>query len=95
MSDLCVFPLCPQCFLFVLCHSPPMSASHDGQERQVEAISAFKSAITYDPNNILASWAPDMPFCNWTGISCRPHTQRLVRLSLSGISLEGSISPFL
>ncbi|GLJ15117.1 hypothetical protein SUGI_0247190 [Cryptomeria japonica] len=95
MSYLCVFPLFLLFFLLVLCHSPPISASYDGQERQVEAIAAFKSAITYDPNNILASWAPDIPFCNWTGISCRPHTQRLVRLSLSGISLEGSISPFL
>ncbi|KAH9317482.1 hypothetical protein KI387_019251, partial [Taxus chinensis] len=55
---------------------------------------AFKDAISFDPNNSLGNWSPNVSFCKWIGITCSsPHMRRVVGLNLSEMDLEGAISP--
>ncbi|XP_059638793.1 receptor kinase-like protein Xa21 [Cornus florida] len=59
------------------------------------ALLSFKSAITFDPNNVLGSnWTENTNFCQWVGVSCsRRHRQRVTALDLYDIGLHGTISP--
>lgn len=60
------------------------------------ALLAFKSHITYDPSNILASnWSTNTSICNWIGISCRSRggQHRVTSLDLSNMGLRGTIPP--
>lgn len=60
----------------------------------------FKSGITSDPSNMLASWKPGTDCCTWAGVICRDGN-RVTSLSLSGqpdkpnTFLSGIISPSL
>ncbi|WCJ30145.1 Leucine-rich receptor-like protein kinase family protein [Euphorbia peplus] len=69
------------------------------QENEIEKASllAFKSRIKLDPQDSLTTWnnSSRIPVCNWTGISCNNFTSSIVKLDLSGLSLRGTISPFL
>ncbi|KAH9323019.1 hypothetical protein KI387_017658 [Taxus chinensis] len=58
-----------------------------------QSLLALKPAITSDPENYLANWNTDVPFCNWTGVTCSPDLQRVVELSLTDMGLDGTISP--
>ena len=58
------------------------------------ALLAFKSAINYDPNDVLASnWNETTSFCNWVGVQCSQRRQRVTSLRLDNVSLGGTISP--
>lgn len=59
------------------------------------ALLAFKSHITYDPNNILASnWSTNTSICNWIGVSYRHRGQhRVTSLDLSNMGLRGTVPP--
>ncbi|XP_059638755.1 receptor kinase-like protein Xa21 [Cornus florida] len=59
------------------------------------ALLTFKSAITFDPNNVLGSnWTENTNFCQWVGVSCsRRHRQRVTVLRLPEFGLHGTISP--
>ncbi|KAA8535558.1 hypothetical protein F0562_030556 [Nyssa sinensis] len=58
------------------------------------ALLAFKSAIKFDPNNVLGSnWTENTNFCNWVGVLCSPHRQRVTGLRLPSKGLQGTISP--
>eukprot|EP01018_Ginkgo_biloba_P028002 Gb_41584 [translate_table: standard] len=59
------------------------------------ALLSFKNSITFDPLNALGDWSPNINFCNWTGIACSLHEQRVVSLDLAGMGLKGSISSFI
>eukprot|EP00253_Pinus_taeda_P024221 PITA_24221 len=60
------------------------------------ALLAFKSAITYDPYQSLAtSWMRNVSFCQWKGIICSRRRQRVVSLDVSSMGLQGTISPLL
>ncbi|KAK8649033.1 hypothetical protein V6N13_129771 [Hibiscus sabdariffa] len=59
-----------------------------------EALLSFKSQITTSgPLNPLSQWEPNLSPCNWTGVVCNGRRTRVVALNLSGLHLQGSISP--
>ncbi|XP_028798275.1 leucine-rich repeat receptor-like serine/threonine-protein kinase BAM1 [Neltuma alba] len=61
----------------------------------------FKSGITSDPSNLLASWKSGTDCCAWTGVTCLNDNKRVTSLFLSGQPdvptslLSGIISPSL
>ncbi|KAK1299754.1 putative LRR receptor-like serine/threonine-protein kinase [Acorus calamus] len=60
-----------------------------------EALLSLKSLITSDPSNALHSWNNTMHVCGWSGVFCNRHNQRVTGLDLQGLSLAGSITPFI
>ena len=61
----------------------------------LSALSAFKSEIKHDPNNVLGSnWTKTESFCNWIGVSCSRRRQRVTVLNLTDMGLQGTISPY-
>jgi Leucine-rich repeat (LRR) protein len=72
-------------------HPPRLSNASDQ-----EALLQFRSAITHDPSQSLATtWNPNVSFCLWTGIICSRRRQRVVSLNFSSMELHGTISPLL
>ncbi|XP_044476921.1 probable LRR receptor-like serine/threonine-protein kinase At3g47570 isoform X2 [Mangifera indica] len=60
------------------------------------ALLQFKAHITSDPYCVLAyNWSISIPICNWVGISCGGHHERVTVLNLSSMDLGGTISPHL
>ncbi|KAI8017364.1 LRR receptor-like serine/threonine-protein kinase EFR [Camellia lanceoleosa] len=57
------------------------------------ALLAFKTAVMYDPNNVLDNWTTRTNFCNWAGVSCSRCRQRVTALWLQSMGLAGTISP--
>ena len=61
----------------------------------LSSLLAFKSEIKLDSNNVLwSNWTETESFCNWVGVSCSRRRQRVTALSLTGMGLEGTISPY-
>eukprot|EP01018_Ginkgo_biloba_P016786 Gb_27631 [translate_table: standard] len=61
-----------------------------------DALLELKAGITNDPNNSLHNWnASILPLCNWRGVACSSRRHRVTALNLTGMGLQGSISPFL
>ncbi|KAM3303000.1 putative receptor-like protein kinase [Capsicum chacoense] len=58
-----------------------------------EALISFKSQINMESPHPLSRWDIDSSPCNWTGVVCDEHLQRVTGLDLSGLGLEGTISP--
>nr|XP_019703071.1 receptor kinase-like protein Xa21 [Elaeis guineensis] len=80
---------------FTLLYPQPSLLMPQNNSTDLSALLAFKAAID-DPTGILAtSWAPNISFCAWTGISCSHRSQRVTSLILSNMSLQGTISPHL
>ncbi|GKD72743.1 kinase-like domain-containing protein [Tanacetum coccineum] len=73
--------------------SATVSASYGGNETDYDALLSFKSKITHDPNNVLASWNHSFHFCDWSGISCGKRHKRVTALRLGSLGLEGALSP--
>ncbi|XP_038706697.1 probable LRR receptor-like serine/threonine-protein kinase At3g47570 isoform X2 [Tripterygium wilfordii] len=69
----------------------PLAASFDE-----EALVAFSSAITHDPTNTImgSNWSRGADFCDWVGVTCSKHRQRVTALNFSSMGLEGKISPY-
>ncbi|EFJ14210.1 hypothetical protein SELMODRAFT_234577 [Selaginella moellendorffii] len=64
--------------------------SSNGEEVQV--LLEFRKCIKADPSGLLDKWAlRRSPVCGWPGIACRHG--RVRALNLSGLGLEGAISP--
>jgi Leucine-rich repeat (LRR) protein len=63
-------------------------------ERDLNALLAFKKAITYDPSGSLSNWTAQNShnICSWYGVRCRPHSTRVVQIDLSSSGLEGILS---
>eukprot|EP00268_Persea_americana_P067124 TRINITY_DN9204_c0_g1_i11.p1 TRINITY_DN9204_c0_g1~~TRINITY_DN9204_c0_g1_i11.p1 ORF type:complete len:1038 (-),score=140.32 TRINITY_DN9204_c0_g1_i11:311-3424(-) len=58
------------------------------------ALLAFKQRN--DPFNSLSTWNDSVPFCQWQGITCsRRHPLRVVAMNVTGLQLEGPLSPFI
>jgi len=59
------------------------------------ALIAFKSKLTYSPNQtvLAGNWSTTTSFCNWIGVSCSRHKQRVTSLNLGFMGLQGTISP--
>ncbi|KAH9714606.1 protein kinase domain-containing protein [Citrus sinensis] len=57
-----------------------------------DALLALKAHITHDPTNFLAkNWNTSTPVCNWTGVACEVHSQRVTVLNISSLNLTGTI----
>ncbi|XP_031475125.1 LRR receptor-like serine/threonine-protein kinase EFR [Nymphaea colorata] len=67
---------------------------HLNNIRDQRALLAFKLS-TNDPMNTMSNWKRNTSFCNWNGVSCSRRRQRVVALNLAGMSLKGTISPYL
>ncbi|WMV15335.1 hypothetical protein MTR67_008720 [Solanum verrucosum] len=60
------------------------------------ALLAFKSHISYSPNNILATnWSSSSPVCTWIGITCNSRNHRVKTLDIYSMQLHGTIPPHL
>ncbi|OMO97527.1 hypothetical protein COLO4_14556 [Corchorus olitorius] len=68
------------------------SASFANESDRV-ALLDFKSRVTQDPHNVMASWNNSLHFCSWFGVTCSPSNGRVVILNLQGQKLVGSIPP--
>ncbi|OMO68595.1 hypothetical protein COLO4_29559 [Corchorus olitorius] len=64
-----------------------------GNESDRLALLDFKSQVTHDPHNVMASWNNSLHFCSWFGVTCSPSIGRVVILNLEAQSLVGSIPP--
>ncbi|GLJ42333.1 hypothetical protein SUGI_0876620 [Cryptomeria japonica] len=80
------------CFLLLVFSALPTHISSHSDE---EALLSFKHSLISQSNNLLSDWSPHHSFCNWTGVVCSSRHQRVASLNLTGMSLLGTISPFL
>ncbi|KAL0318674.1 UNVERIFIED_CONTAM: putative LRR receptor-like serine/threonine-protein kinase [Sesamum angustifolium] len=77
---------------------PGYAAAADvpGNETDKLALVDFKTQITQDPLQVLASWNDSLHFCNWNGVACGLQIPpRVTGLNLTGRRLAGTISPHL
>eukprot|EP01018_Ginkgo_biloba_P027838 Gb_41151 [translate_table: standard] len=77
------------CSILSLIHASPNNAYVEDQE----TLLSFKDFIRSDPYYALENWNSKFSLCNWTGVSC--NMERVVGLNLTGMGLEGYLSPFL
>eukprot|EP01018_Ginkgo_biloba_P010511 Gb_14094 [translate_table: standard] len=68
--------------------SPNINSSLEDQQ----ALIAFKKSIS-DDWNALQDWNSSVAFCNWTGVTCDLARERVIELYLSGLGLQGFLSP--
>ena len=59
------------------------------------ALLKLKESIANDPNGVLNSLNNSIQFCNWYGITCGHHHQRVIALKLKGHKLRGIITPYI
>ncbi|KAL5704069.1 non-specific serine/threonine protein kinase [Ranunculus cassubicifolius] len=75
----------------MLLHTVLVSGLGNDTDRQ--ALLAFKNGITQNPHNVMSSWNHSTHCCEWFGVICSLHHQRVVTLNLLGHELVGTISP--
>ncbi|KAK4360390.1 hypothetical protein RND71_019342 [Anisodus tanguticus] len=82
-------------FAFVLLHHFTASlAIIPNMATDEAALLAFKSHISSDPNNILASnWSSSSPVCSWIGITCSGRHHRVTALDIPSMKLHGTVPP--
>ncbi|KAI4384056.1 hypothetical protein MLD38_009826 [Melastoma candidum] len=64
------------------------------QDTDKLALLQLKSLFA-DGGGALSSWNDSNPLCSWTGVTCGLNHPRVVSLYLNGLSLSGSLSPYL
>ncbi|KAL4597955.1 hypothetical protein ACB092_11G025700 [Castanea dentata] len=79
----------------LLCLKPATSSATPTNETDRLALLKFKESVDYDPYGILSSWNDSIHFCNWHGITCGHHHQRVTTLELQGHNLRGTIPPYI
>ncbi|XP_045824641.1 putative receptor-like protein kinase At3g47110 [Trifolium pratense] len=63
-----------------------------------EALISLKSQLSNNDtsnSHSLSSWSQNSSPCNWTGVLCDKHNQRVIGLDLSGFGLSGNLSPYI
>ena len=60
-----------------------------------QALVAFKTQITRDPENVFSSWNDSLHFCEWEGVTCGRKHRRVIVLDLQARGLVGSLSPYI
>ncbi|XP_059661763.1 probable LRR receptor-like serine/threonine-protein kinase At1g63430 [Cornus florida] len=61
---------------------------------EVHALTSFKETILEDPLLVLSNWNTlDADPCDWSGISCSPSQDYVVKLNISWSSLKGFLAP--
>ena len=90
--------------LVVLLHIKTLSVSgisiatstyFGGNETDHQALLAFKTQITRDPENVFSSWNDSLHFCEWEGVTCGRKHRRVIVLDLQSRGLVGSLSPYI
>ncbi|KAF5802606.1 putative protein kinase RLK-Pelle-LRR-XIIIb family [Helianthus annuus] len=79
------------CLLFLLsCSSFFLLVNSDDGGALLEVKKSFR-----DVNNVLYDWtdSPSSDYCMWRGVSCDNVTFNVVALNLSGLNLDGELSP--
>uniref|UniRef100_A0A7N2MS37 non-specific serine/threonine protein kinase n=1 Tax=Quercus lobata TaxID=97700 RepID=A0A7N2MS37_QUELO len=66
-----------------------------GNETDHQALLAFKTQITQDPENVFSSWNDSLHFCEWEGVTCGRKHRRVTVLDLQARGLVGSLSPYI
>ncbi|XP_054813344.1 receptor kinase-like protein Xa21 [Prosopis cineraria] len=69
------------CFQFTLCLT-------NFTTNDELALLAFKFSVK-DPYNHLASWSNSSSICNWVGVMCDSHHERVIALNLGEMGLKG------
>ncbi|XP_042976534.1 LRR receptor-like serine/threonine-protein kinase EFR isoform X1 [Carya illinoinensis] len=91
------FPLLLLGFLFVLYSCMFQLIRSSSHFTDQSALIIFRSQISSGPNETLlaTNWSSISPnlICNWIGVSCSRHRQRVTALDLSFMGLQGTISP--
>ncbi|CAK9168887.1 unnamed protein product [Ilex paraguariensis] len=78
----------------IICFFVASSDNNAGILNDRTALLSFMSGIVVDPKQFLESWnASGVHVCNWRGVGCNVTRERVVKLDLSGNSLQGTISP--
>ncbi|EOA19917.1 hypothetical protein CARUB_v10000167mg, partial [Capsella rubella] len=60
-------------------------------ETDMKALLEFKSQVSENKRELLASWNHSSPFCNWIGVLCGRKEGRVISLDLGGFKLAGII----
>ena len=71
------------------------ASSNIGNETDRQALLAFKTQISHDPENVFSSWNDSLHFCEWEGVICGHKHRRVTILDLQSRGLVGSLSPFI
>ncbi|XXG71835.1 hypothetical protein AAC387_Pa07g1068 [Persea americana] len=104
MESSCNIFVVAWCFLLFLIHAILLMSStvesittttkESPNATDALALLAFKQRN--DPFNSLSTWNDSVPFCQWQGITCsRRHPLRVVAMNVTGLQLEGPLSPFI
>ncbi|KAL1189113.1 LRR receptor-like serine/threonine-protein kinase EFR [Cardamine amara subsp. amara] len=78
--------------LFEVC-SVVFAQARFSNETDMEALLEFKSQVSENKRDVLASWNHSSPVCNWIGVTCGRRRERVISLDLGGFNLAGAISP--
>ncbi|KAG7551356.1 Leucine-rich repeat typical subtype [Arabidopsis thaliana x Arabidopsis arenosa] len=62
-------------------------------ETDMQALLEFKSQVSENKREVLASWNHSSPLCNWIGVICGRRQERVISLNLGGFKFTGVISP--
>lgn len=83
--------------IFVLCIISRLSSAAlipaPGNDTDRLALLDFKSRISQDPFQIMASWNHSVHHCRWEGVTCSPSNGRVMIINLLSKKLAGSIPP--
>ncbi|KAK8492217.1 hypothetical protein V6N11_031206 [Hibiscus sabdariffa] len=83
------------CLIFLLLFATfwgNLSANSANITTDQSTLLVFKSHITQDPHNLLATnWSTSISVCNWIGVTCGSKHRRVIALDLSSSDLTGTI----
>ncbi|VFQ60767.1 unnamed protein product [Cuscuta campestris] len=87
-------PLSSQALLLILSISLFLSFVYSAESDEGLALLEIKKSIR-DVDNILYDWtdSPSSDYCSWRGVTCDNFTFNVAALNLSGLNMDGELSP--